>query len=286
MKSGRQPTSSRDIYWMENDEMQENKHTRASAIPPASWSRFPSHSRAERSISSAGKEDLVYARDFAMEVRVRNLSGGSKEEEEEEQEEQDWGEKYRRHTFEKSMLRKLNEYHGASLRPPGRGFRSSISVGGVLEYPELAILPALEAIPLASRAVSRAASRAVSPYPIDPESDLAMSGSRSREAGPDRAVDGARLWSQMYEGCLTHRPSTTEELSIRDTASGFLRPEDASRHSQQSSEHRRLSPRSSAEMRPSTLDFQKSLEEYEMRARERALQAANGGSLGRPREVS
>lgn len=281
MKSERQPPSFRDICWMENGEMQETNHKRkyTPAIPPPSWSRFPSHTRAERSFSSAGKEDLVYARDFALEPCEWDLNGGDKE----GVGEQGWGKKYRRHTFEKSMAQKWRRYHSSSLRPTKRGFRSSISVGGVLEYPELAILPTLEAVPLVSRAVS-------SDSVDDPESNLAMSSSSltsPRDAGPDRAAeDGARLWSQVYQGCLLPRPITSDETSTKDSASGLLRPDNSSRHSRQSSEHRRLSLRSSGEMRSSTLNFQKSLEEYEIRARERALQAASDASLRRPKEVS
>lgn len=263
MKSERHLTSSRDICWM--SEGIEQKRT--SKIPPPSWSRFPSHTRAERSCSSAGEKDNVYPRDFAMEIQVRDPGDGK---------EQDWMTRYRRHTFERSMIHKLRRHHRVYHGPMERGVRSSISFGGELEYPELAILPTLEAIPLASRAAS--------PYPVEPPEYSSVFGG-AREAGTDRAADGARLWSQMYEGCLPPRQlGTTDETSTRDNTSGFLRPEDASRHSRQSSE-RRLSPRSSTEIRQSTLDFQKCLEEYEMRAKERALQFANG-SLGRPKSIN
>lgn len=266
MKSERHLTSSRDIEWM-NEGIQRK---RTATIPPPSWSRFPSHTRAERSGSSAGKEDNVHPRDFALEVQMRDPSGsgGGREE--------DWKTRYRRHTFERSMIHKLRKhqrvYHWSVNRG---GVRSSISEGGELEYPELAILPTLEAIPLASRAAS--------PYPVEPSEPSSVLGG-PQEAGLYRAVDGARLWSQMYEGCLPPRqPGTTDETSTRDNMSAFLRPEDASRHSRQSSE-RRISPRSSTEIRHSTLDFQKCLEEYEMRARERALQFANDSS-GRPKSM-
>lgn len=296
MKSCRQPPSSRDICWMENREMQENMPKRAftPAIPPPSWSRFPSHTRAERSLSSAGIEDLVFARDFALERLGKDLGGGEKGEEGE----QGWGKKFRRHTLEKSVAQKLRRYHTASLRPTRSGFRSSISVGGVLEYPELAILPSLEAVPLVSRATS--------PSPIDtPEPNTAMGRnlSTSHDPGPDREdeVDGARVWSQMYQGCLLPRPGTSDETPKNSfSANSFLHPDCASRHSRQSSrnsrqssrpsrkssERRRPSPCSSSEMRSSTVNFQKALEEYEIKARERALQAASDASLRRPKEVN
>lgn len=308
VKSVREPpTSARDIYWIENssgqEEMQENENKQQKrisytpAIPPASWSRFPSHTRAERSCSSAGKEDAVYVRDFAFEVRVGNLSGGDKAEEEG----QGSGRKYRRHTFEKSMARKLHRYHSASLRPTRSGFRSSVSIGGVLEYPELAILPSLEAIPLVSRA--DVFPRLVLVVDDDDDDDNPASKNLGTKNSSncltnnsrDAADGGARAWSQIYEGCLLPRPTTSDEMSIKgSTNNAFLRPEDGSRHSRQSSqqssrqlsEHRRLSPRCSTEMRSSTVDFQKSLEEYEVRARERALQAASDASLRRPKEVS
>ena len=319
-KSAREaPTSARDICWVENnnnierEEMQESNNQKkriiyTPVIPLPSWSRFPSHSRAERSCSSAGKADHVYARDFAFEVRVGDLSGnGGDKTEEGEGKQGSWGRRYRRHTFEKSMARKLHRYHSTSLRPTRSGFRSSISVGGVLEYPELAILPFLEAIPLVSRTD-------VSPPQLMPVDDEDNSGSNNfginnsrrslinspREVGAglgsDRAAvdgDSARAWSQIYEGCLLPRPLTSDETSLpKDSANAnaFLRPEDGSRHSRQSSrqlsEHGHLSPRSSTEMRSSTVDFQRSLAEYEIRARERALQAASDASLRRTGEVS
>lgn len=336
MKSGREPpTSARDICWIENNnekeeinENQDKQQTRITytpAIPPPSWSRFPSHSRAERSCSSAGIEDQVYARDFAFEARLGSLSGGDKAEEGG----QGSTRRYRRHTFEKSMARKLHRYHSARLRPTRSGFRSSISMGGVLEYPELAILPSLEAIPLVSRA--DVSPQLVVIYDDDDENPTSKNvgilnnhgsslGNNPRDAGTDvgpdsdrAAVDGgARAWSQIYEGCLLPRPTTSDETTtVKDGAkNAFLRPEDGSRHSRQSShqsshqssrqmsrqssrqssrqlsEHRRCSPRSSTEMRSSTVNFQKSLEEYEIRAKERALQAASDASLRRPKEGS
>lgn len=299
MKSTRQPPiSSRDIYWVEKSnskEMQENNRqkrvTFTPAIPPPSWSRFPSHSRAERSCSSAGKEDHVYARDFAFEPRVGDPSGVGGGDKEEEGEQGRW-KKYRRHTFEKSMVRKLHRYHRTSLRPTRSGFRSSISVGGVLEYPELAILPSLEAVPLASRAVSPQLGlfgddgENPESHPGIINNSSSLSNPPDAGLGPDRAtIDGARNWSRIYEGCLLPRPTTSDEMPTKDfTSAAFLRPDHASRHSRQLSENRRLSARSSTEMRSSTVDFQKSLEEYEMRARERALQAASDASLRRVKE--
>ena len=313
------PTSARDICWVENNNnnierevMQENNNqnkrlTYTPAIPPPSWSRFPSHSRAERSCSSAGKEDHVYARDFAFGVLMGDLRGnGGDKAEGGEGNQGSWGRRYRRHTFEKSMARKLHRYHSTSLRPTRSGFRSSISMGGVLEYPELAILPSLEAIPLVSRADVAPPQLMLVDGEENPEPySFGINNSRrslrksSHEAGaglgPDRAAadgDSARAWSQIYEGCLLPRPTTSDETSLpKDSANAnaFLRPEDGSPHSRQSSrqssrqlsEHRRLSPRSSTEMRSSTVDFQRSLAEYEIRARERALQAASDASSRR-----
>jgi hypothetical protein len=246
MKSERNLTSSRDISWR-NREIQD---TRTRRLPPASWSRFPSHTRAERALSSAGTEDNVHSRDFAKDFQVTDIKGCAT--------------RSRRNTFKKRLIH---------IRTLDRGFRSSISAGGVPEYPELEILPSLETIPLAHRAASR--------DPAMPHSYSIMG--RTLETGEQEAVDGARLWSRTYEDCL-HRPRMTDVTSTRDNPSDFLRPEDASRHSRRSSE-RQLSPRSSTDMRHSTLDFQKSLEDYEVRAREKAVQVAND-SLERPQSVN
>lgn len=251
MKSERNLTSSRDISWRNGD----IRDTRTRRLPPASWSRFPSHTRAERSLSSAGREDNVYSRDFAKDFQVTDSSDSKKNED-------------AKRSRSKSLKRSLKY-----IRTLDRGFRSSISVGGVLEYPELEILPSLETIPLVRRTASR--------DPVMPNSYSILS--QPLEPGQHEAVDGARLWSRTYDDCL-HRPGTADETSTRDNTSGFLRPEDASRHTRRSSD-RQISPRSSTDMRHSTLDFQKFLEDYEVRAREKALQVADD-SLERPESVN
>jgi hypothetical protein len=257
MKSERHLTSSRDINWM-NKEVHAKPRDR---IPPASWSRFPSHTLAQRSPMSAGTEDNVYPRDFAMTIHMTDVGGSLRNDRET---------RYSSKTLMRSMIYQSRSLESFDYGSPERGVRSSISVGGVLEYPELAILPSLEAIPLAKRTSSL--------YTVGHKPDASVG--QPRGTVPD---DDARLWSRMYDECL-HRPVTMDETSTKDNTSGFLHPEDASRHSRQASS-RPLSLGSSAEMRHSTLDFQKSLEEYELRTRDRLLQLGDG-SLRRPSSVS
>ena len=105
------------------------------ARPTSPWCRFPSHTRAERSTSPASSSDGVYSRDFALEITrtqdpshepFRTCPAMDKR-------------KSRSLTFKKSMRNTLGKLHRsqAELRGFDRGHRSSISAGGVLEYPEL-----------------------------------------------------------------------------------------------------------------------------------------------------
>jgi len=102
-----------------------------------SWSRFPSHTRAERSSSPASSSDGVHSRDFAIETtRPKNPSNNR------------FGtfpamekRKSRSLTFRKSITNTLGRLYRSQVELRGfdRGHRSSISAGGMLEYPELEI---------------------------------------------------------------------------------------------------------------------------------------------------
>ncbi|KAJ8610326.1 hypothetical protein MRB53_038622 [Persea americana] len=109
----------------------------------AAWGRFPSHNRHER-VLSAGKDDNVIARDFAdfssADDRVQNAET-----------EADGSRKKRRPraTLRTSLLRKIflvdipNVFKSRStgFNKGERGHRSSITPGGLLEFPELELLP-------------------------------------------------------------------------------------------------------------------------------------------------
>ena len=100
-----------------------------------SWTKFPSHTRPERSLSPANSSDGVFSRDFAMEITqtrnpsdkpLRTLPTMDKR-------------KSRSLTFRKSLTNTLGRlYRSQELRGHNdKGHRSSISAGGLTEYPEL-----------------------------------------------------------------------------------------------------------------------------------------------------
>ena len=287
--SGIHQSSSNDAYPLDTANRPHLK--RVLRIPPASWSRFPSHSRAERSFGPAGKSEHVHSRDFALEMKMTDSSQGKI------QRDSFLGvkNKSRRMTFGNNLVATLRRLHGTDLRVLEKGFRSSISVEGDLEYPELEILPSLGPMPLSFRAPLSSPIEA-SPYHVMAQASQTI---------PQKTNSSARNRSQMYEGCV-HDATNVDETSERENASAFLHPEAASWHSRRStarepsprssmeirryasnflhpesvsrqgsrSTTRDFSPRSSVEMRRSTVDFQKCLEDYEAKVRDKALQAA------------
>jgi hypothetical protein len=129
------------------------------------WGRYPSHTRIERTFS-AGKKDRVTARDFALEAAVRFASTKENDYDEDMVDPTQRlpsplllpGERKRKKKTGSSKLpkshsmtfgRKLikNYYSGifksssSEFRQHGRGHRSSIVSGGILEHPELELLP-------------------------------------------------------------------------------------------------------------------------------------------------
>lgn len=234
----------------------------ASPVPAASWSRFPSHTRAERSFSPAGKSDNVAARDFAPTFETTDAPSGQRKSKLFRFKKK---RKSRSMTHGDSVMSTLNRIYSIDFRRLNRGHRSSISVGGRLEYPELEILPHLS--PPAQ--------------PLDEASrrDIAMvlkalhSNSSQQSFVDNKTTISAGAWSKMYEDCV-HYPVDMDESLATDSMSVLSRsraPSDSTGKQEISG----LSPRSSAEMRTSTLNFQKSLQDDEAKAQERALQAAD-----------
>ena len=122
------------------------------SVPPASWSRYPSHTRHHRN-GSAGIKDDVRVRDFAMTSRDGDdalaLTGTTAT---------IWPDRSlqveqrivpnllhpRGTTIGKSILDRIGRLyrtHSTDYRLPNSGHRSSVATGGSLEHPELEILP-------------------------------------------------------------------------------------------------------------------------------------------------
>ncbi|KAK4983091.1 hypothetical protein LTR66_008968 [Elasticomyces elasticus] len=103
---------------------------RKPGMPPVSWSRFPSSTRAKR-CGPAGKADAVITRDFAMGPSMEE-AGIAPEESVSKRA------KIRKLTGRVSTYYKdLFTASSSEYRQWGAGHRSSISTGGTLEFPEL-----------------------------------------------------------------------------------------------------------------------------------------------------
>ena len=101
-----------------------------------SWARFPSHTRRERSSSPANSSDGVLSRDFATEVAKTQESGGKLFRTLPAMDKR----KSRSLNFRKSLTNTLGRLYRSQVELRGsmdKGHRSSISAGGLSEYPEL-----------------------------------------------------------------------------------------------------------------------------------------------------
>lgn len=254
--------------------------TTPSTVRASSWARYPSHTRPERSTSPAGVVDQVYSRDFAItppgtasEVslghRSSPLSNGKKG-------------KAKSMNFGRQMLSTLSSLYKSQsqelqrrLANEARGNRSSISEGGVLEYPELEMLgsvsPPMPSPDIVTKLELEEQVRKASEPPSDTQTHGSHPGQVSRKQSQD--------WAREYQDCiqlqskrLIRSPafnprdydstwpseSSDEELEAARKASETVGPIDI-----------RAEGSGSADMRASTLDFKKSLELDERKARER-----------------
>ncbi|KAI9820563.1 MAG: hypothetical protein M1826_000866 [Phylliscum demangeonii] len=114
---------------------------RPRTAPPASWARYPSHTRHQRT-GSATADDDVLVRDFAVHDESRRglanaFAAGDRG--------QHLGTlKSRGMVYGKSVLSRIHRLYrsqSTDYRIPGAGHRSSLATGGALEYPELEVLP-------------------------------------------------------------------------------------------------------------------------------------------------
>ncbi|RYO45648.1 hypothetical protein AA0113_g10348 [Alternaria arborescens] len=125
------------------------------------WGRYPSHTRHDRT-ASAGKADNVQPRDFALEAAIKFASATDDEDlidpterrpstpllpgEKRKQKKVGSGRiaKSNSMTFGKTLMKnyaKMFRSQSTEFQRHGRGHRSSIASGGILEHPELELLP-------------------------------------------------------------------------------------------------------------------------------------------------
>lgn len=130
----------------------------------SAWARFPSHGREERCFSPAGRADNVYAHDFAADFprmaetvfdrKKRKLSLAKAKKRTQVQ---------KRRGPIKNMVDGISRCYLLGFRGVEKGHRSSISAGGVLEYPELELLPSIGLFPPPSPHVSQPISENMEP---------------------------------------------------------------------------------------------------------------------------
>lgn len=221
------------------------------------WGRYPSHTRHDRT-ASAGKADNVQPRDFALEAAIKFASATDDEDLVDPTERRLStpllpGEKRKKRkvgssriaksnsmTFGKTLMKnyaKMFRSQSTEFQRHGRGHRSSIASGGILEHPELELLPhvwtsdaqkgdkdtqdsgdeksALGKDPLIKPTRSKGKLRAddsmatLRPRRNSSAPNLNEMAFRDGAADSEHARDRAHAWSVYYENCLDtcSRPS-------------------------------------------------------------------------------
>ncbi|KAK3171162.1 hypothetical protein OEA41_003246 [Lepraria neglecta] len=245
-----------------------------SAYPIGSWARYPSHSRPERSSSPARLQDQVFTRDFA-DMTPGNTLGSSPTR---QGSKLDKSKRKKSMSFGKNMISSLTRLYKSRsqelqrmLANEARGHRSSISEGGVLEYPELEMLGSLSP-PMPSPDID---TKNELEEIIRSEIEAKAGGSRCVAPPNSEADQDAKQWSKLYEDCVVPSPPGVFSTSPTSTRSKRVSAEDGPKDSvaagPKDAKARQAEESGSSELRASTLDFKKSLEEHEGLARERAL---------------
>lgn len=226
------------------------------------WGRYPSHTRHDRT-GSAGKADNVLPRDFALEAAIKFASGAGDEDlidptqrrpstpllpgEKKKKKKVGGGRIMRSNsmTFGKTLMKnytKMFKSQSTEFRRHGRGHRSSIASGGILEHPELELLPELWAGTLNEIRDDREQHDCDELVAQDGHSGYATKGKgrlfandsmatlrpRRNSSAPNfnelsfndgvsesqHAHDRARDWSVYYEHCVNAYPQPSTNASI------------------------------------------------------------------------
>lgn len=247
------------------------------SVSTGSWSRYPSHTRPERGNSPAGQADQVFARDFA------NTAPSTLSETSASLHDSNLGNSKIKtaSAFTKEVIGSLKRIYRTQsqelqrrLQNEARGHRSSVSAGGVLEYPELEMLgsisPPMPSPDIETKKTNDKLMRGGSPLRRSDEVD----GTAETEAVGGEGGGGAVEWEKHYRDCVrvpvdsegVSRAYSSaadgnggEDFGVRDEGGGrlglgFGLGEEGS---------------GSYELRASTLNFKKSLELDEAKARAR-----------------
>jgi hypothetical protein len=248
------------------------------------WGRYPSHTRDERT-NAARRVDRVESRDFALEAAIKFASAQDIAEDMIDPTERIPsmplmpGEKKRKKkvgsgrmvksnsmTFGKQFLKNYSKIFKSSsteFRKHGRNHRSSITTGGVLEFPELEVLPEVwrqgSSVDGSSDrdhrrgdfSARRRASDSHHAEKSQTHDSMATLRPRRNSSAPNlneisydgandgHAEDNARVWSVYYDDCVPSYPrlSMDPDTSLED--SGPARFSFESRHP---SRHSRTMP--------------------------------------------
>jgi hypothetical protein len=256
------------------------------------WGRYPSHTRPERTLS-AGKADNVQPRDFALEAAIKFASAKDNDDEmidptqrrpstpllpgEKKKKKKVGSGKVPRSssmTFGKTLMKnytKMFRSQSTEFRRHGRGHRSSIASGGILEHPELELLPDVWTGGFAKgeHTGNEDHNTERTPHDDDHRSNIAKGNGKLRAddsmatlrprprrnssapnfnemsfrdgaADPKHQDDRARVWSVYYENCVDSFPrlSTDANLALED----FGSPGRLSFDSKRASMHSRTMP--------------------------------------------
>ncbi|KAF3039169.1 hypothetical protein E8E12_005179 [Didymella heteroderae] len=276
------------------------------------WGRYPSHTRNERT-NSAGKADRVESRDFALEAAIKFASAQDVDGDMIDPTERIpsmplvLGEKKRKKkvgsgrmaksnpvTFGKQFLKNYSKNFKSSsteFRKHGRNHRSSVTTGGVLEFPELEVLPEAwrQGSPIdgsndrghwrEDTTVRRRTSETHDTEKSQTHDSMATLRPRRNSSAPNlneisddganedgHAADKARVWSVYYDDCVPSYPHTSIHLdtgledfgparfsfeSRQHSMHSHTMPARFARHSRNASRMSRISVVSRASARPS-----------------------------------
>ena len=190
---------------------------------PGIWSRFPSHTRTERS-SSAGPGDNVLIRDFAKSTSPTDRGNASAGLLLSRPKKIKKNMKSRSMTFGRNVLYgigRLYRTHGTDYKLPGTGHRSSVATGGSLEYPELEVVPSAS-LPWSWQSQEAAEGNAMEMAKLDktPSTPIAAIAPANRRNSID-----ARVWSDLYKDCVALAegredcPITPVEIEMQSSTS-------------------------------------------------------------------
>ncbi|CAN9309684.1 unnamed protein product [Alternaria sp. RS040] len=254
------------------------------------WGRYPSHTRHDRT-ASAGKKDNVQPRDFALEAAIKFASATDDEDlidpterrpstpllpgEKKKKKQKKVGSgriaKSNSMSFGRTLMKnyaKMFRSQSTEFQRHGRGHRSSIASGGILEHPELELLPHVwagevhkvhadvQTLKHEEQPLNNGFSMRVTQSKGKLRADDSMATLRPRRnssapnlnevsfrdgaAGVGHASDRAHVWSAYYENCVDAYPRLS--MDTNRLLEDFSHPKRFSFDSRRASIHSRAMP--------------------------------------------